>query len=192
VWKWDDVAQSWIESAVFPAGSIVDSLASYAGKVFAGARGAGLFSTADGGDTWESSNAGLPTAAEGPIIWQIVPSGADLYVANRTGVYKSTDDGVTFQTLNALVCSCDVPGLVLPGNALVLGTTAGLFRSENDGTDWSPANEGIVASEIEAMVQLEGGTLIAGSVMRASSSATTREQPGRSPRRISALVEFEA
>lgn len=153
-------AGEWALNHTFGDGSLVDVFALHAGSIFAGVRGLGLQASPDGGDTWQASNTGLPEI--GPIIVDVVSIASDLYVTDRTGVYKSSNDGASFEPRNEAVCACDTLALAFSGSTLVLGTTRGLWRSFDDGVAWSPSNDGLVASWVDALAELSTGRLVAG------------------------------
>ena len=65
-----------------------------------GGKGSGLFRSADGGKTWTKISAGLPTGMLGRVTLAISPVKSSivyaLIEATKTGLYKSSDKGITW------------------------------------------------------------------------------------------------
>jgi hypothetical protein len=59
------------------------------------------------------------------------------------GVFKSTDNGVTWSAANAGIADKNVFSLISDSTYLFAGTDSGVFRSKNNGKTWLPANAGI-------------------------------------------------
>ncbi len=84
-------------------------------------------------------------------VRSITTQGGAIYLASfPLGVYKSTNDGASWATVNAglPVASGSISIESVGSNAthLFAGTHSGVFRSSNGGTSWSPANGTLTAN----------------------------------------------
>ncbi len=121
VWKTTDFGASWTHSSdglAYPAGDdpikSVWSLASRAGRLYAGVEPAGLFCSDDGGETWEHMT-GLRDHPSRPN-WQ--PGGAGLILHSL--VPHPEDERQIWVGISA----------------------AGVFHTEDGGRNWAPRNSG--------------------------------------------------
>ena len=102
---------------------------------------AGSFISTDGGKNWRRSQ------IFGPLVF----SDSILFTGNfRTGIYRSTDFGGTWEVLNngpkqSIVTSFAVAQRTdsVSGNRLYAATDSGLFVSINDGGNWVEVDSGI-------------------------------------------------
>ena len=69
-----------------------------------------------------------------------------LYAAAGTGLFKSTDGGMSWSALNAAP-GCRVSALVIdpqdPGTIYAASGDSGIFKSTDGGASWNPANSGL-------------------------------------------------
>jgi hypothetical protein len=172
VWWSDDLGETWVHSSegiVFgdggPAVQQIWSVAPADGLLYAGVDPAGLFRSADGGETWEhlgalrahptretwrETNAGLPLHAvltapgDARRLWVAVGAG---------GTYRSEDGGESWMRLGEAGGPC-VHGLALaPGAAgrngerghrrLYQQSHDGVFRSDDAGGTWVDVSAGL-------------------------------------------------
>ncbi len=174
----DDLGRTWDQSSEgFTYGDGGDELrgawavkaALEPGVVYAGARPAGLFRSADGGKTW-SELAALRThptsehwspGAAGLILHTIVPHPTDPAVLwagiSAAGVYRTADGGETWEPRNAGInapwetAEPPVAGQCCHKFRLGGGSAArlfqqnhvGQFRSDDGGDTWQPIHEGL-------------------------------------------------
>src|SRR5262245_16990819 len=59
------------------------------------------------------------------------------------GVFRSADNGITWQASNTGIKNRNVFAITSDGNSLLAGTDKGVFGSVNNGTDWKALNTGI-------------------------------------------------
>lgn len=121
----------------------------------------GILRTTDGGNNWSvfpvtpgpgepQIRAVLPTTFDGdvgtPGVQQVVLVGAN----SATGMYRSTDGGQTYSPVsgaNGLPAGAVTQIIADPNNAsrFFAGVTGqGVFRSDDGGANWTPANTGLV------------------------------------------------
>jgi photosystem II stability/assembly factor-like uncharacterized protein len=156
------------------AGLILHSLVPHppdARKIWVGISAAGVFHTADGGETWEPRNQGtradfLPEGQNYPEFGQCVhclvraPGEADrLYQQNHCGMYRSEDGGRRWDSIEAgLPSSFGFPAAAHPRDAATLylvplnGDSAGRFvpegkaavyRTRDGGASWEAKRQGL-------------------------------------------------
>lgn len=156
------------------AGLILHSLVPHptdSGRIWVGISAAGVFHTADGGDTWEPRNQGTradfnPEDQRYPVFGQCVhclvmaPTMPErLYQQNHCGMYRSEDGGLHWESIEAgLPSSFGFPAATHPRDPETLfllplnGDTAGRFvpearaavwRTRDAGATWQACREGL-------------------------------------------------
>ncbi len=156
------------------AGLILHSLVPHpsdAGKLWVGISAAGVFHTADGGETWEPRNRGTradynPEDQRYPEFGQCVhcvvlaPGGAErLYQQNHCGMYRSDDGGRHWDSIEAgLPSSFGFPAaahprdpetlFLLPLNGDIAGRyvpdgKAAVWRTRDGGRSWQDLRDGL-------------------------------------------------
>lgn len=84
------------------------------------------------------------------------------------------------RTINSLLADADSPGVVYAGTGLS-GSGSGVFKSEESGTNWSLASEGLAGGDVKSLA-MAGGTLYAavssGYIYASSDGAASWEQLG--------------
>jgi photosystem II stability/assembly factor-like uncharacterized protein len=117
--------------------------------------------SSNAGVDWDSSHAGIP---DGTNVKSFAEKGTSLFAGTaREGVFRSTDGGLSWNAVrNGLPepygTYGEICGLVASGPSLLAATRprsvggghgsvqtqgGGVYRSTNDGADWSPVNDGI-------------------------------------------------
>ena len=122
--------------------------------------GCGVSKSTDGGQTWTVNQIAAPPPNQPPLFaigLAIDPTTPSiLYAATASGIYKSTDGGVTWNSSGLLSSALAVA--VDPLNSSIVyasmgtslslslpssGDGLGLFKSADDGTTWTPINDGL-------------------------------------------------
>jgi len=115
---------------------------------FAGTTGSGVLKTTDGGASWATANAGLPT--NNVLALAIDPATpSTLYAGTDAGVFKSTDGGQSWAAANGGLDGA--PPIVVnalaigPGSPTIVyaGTSGGVFKTTNGAASWTPINAGL-------------------------------------------------
>ena len=139
-------SMSWAPEGIFP-GSPIDLQADprNADRVFANNYAGGVFLSEDGARTWRNMSAGY-TGADVPGISVDPGDSRRVYVATRTGAYRSDDGGSTWRSFNSL-----------PAN------WAAYFQGKRNFAEWQAA----AVSPADPAVVLFGEQMC-GTVMRSS------------------------
>ncbi|HET7452826.1 MAG TPA: hypothetical protein VFL12_08805 [Thermoanaerobaculia bacterium] len=140
VWRSTDGGGSWHQTAAgLPSGGEVDALAvgpAPASVVYAGLSDGSVWRSGDSGGSWQP--AGSPDST-GVNSMAADPNHANvLYAATENGVYKSTDGGSSWSSLNAALGYSGASfGMAMPaqepGTVFVASFGGGAFVSHDDG-----------------------------------------------------------
>ncbi|MDE0468945.1 MAG: hypothetical protein OYL97_17990 [Candidatus Poribacteria bacterium] len=147
-----------------PYGGHIDTLyVTPEGVLFAGVRGAGVFRSADLGDSWIPVNVGLPfEPGEGYLSASVFAQKGGTLYAGSVGLYASTDGGDTWNHVPTLQTYMSVSGVVIIGNRIYISTLEdGVWYSDDDGDSWIPMNDGLENMSIREFSRI-GTTLVAG------------------------------
>lgn len=117
-----------------------------AGVVYLAMDQVGLFASTDGGQHWQRSGQGIPSAAN-PLSLAELPTkglnsaGPTLYAGTSRGLFASKDGGSTWTALATQAVPEPVTALATdpaqPG-ALYAGTSTRVLRSTDGGATWTP------------------------------------------------------
>ena len=133
----------------------------------------GLYRSGDGGRTWRSA----PLIGHAHDIMAIAVDPTDaavVYVAtHEAGVLKTTDDGTTWNVVNAGLGGVDVHGIALATgaptklHAIVRDGKSGVYRTTDGGGTWvrvddGPAGETKVLASVDIPTGMGGFFLYAG------------------------------
>ena len=116
----------------------------------------GIYYTHNAGVTWRASNIGLYDRHV-----MCLAGAQTLYAGTDTGVYRSTNQGqswnaLPFPTLPTTVLSL----VVLPDGSILVGTEEdGLYRSTDSGQSWTRVASDLLDDAINALVATESGVL---------------------------------
>jgi len=90
----------------------------------------------DGGNTWPLRNS--PQSSIGYLPW-LSQAGVLFTMNNFTGVYRSIDNGQSWQSINGTLIPELYMSLHSDGSTLLLGTSLGAYYSSDNGTSWNPS-----------------------------------------------------
>jgi photosystem II stability/assembly factor-like uncharacterized protein len=108
------------------------------------------------GTSWTPVNSGLTNL----LIESLTVNGNALFAGTTGGgVFRSTDDGARWTQINSGLTSSRVYSFVVSGMYLFAGTSGGVFRSRNNGTNWT--DSGLTDHTIAALA-VEGTYIYAG------------------------------
>ena len=131
------------------------------------------------------------------IIYTFAGSGSNLFAGTYGGVYKTTNQGTTWTSVNNGLPAIHVYALLFIGTDLYAGTLgSGVFRSTNYGASWSSLNSGLTNLNILSFVKsgsnLFTGTFGGGVFLSTNNGASWAPRNGGLPgnTQISALIMF--
>ena len=123
---------------------------------------AGAFYSTDNGNNWTASAGTASLNA-----WCVISKGTNLFLStSANGVYRSTNNGVTWSAVNTGITTplLDMRSLAVKGTDLYAGSDGyGIFKSTNDGGNWSLVNTGLPGSYYAvSSLAVAGNNIIAG------------------------------
>lgn len=150
VWTNVTPAEMAKDDSDFGAGSIAgDPLRP--SDMYVGGSESGLWKTTDYGKTWRKINDISPDVTRGCVIAVAPTTPATLYIAGFGEIYKSTDAGITFDTLStggfdpySLVIDPYDPNHLLSG----LHEAADVIESTNGGVTWRKVGSGSIGGGV--------------------------------------------
>ncbi len=163
--------QSWSASNAGVIATLATTLAAGNGNVFCGVLSSSAFAlgaiarTSDNGKTWNRT--ALPNAAAAPTALAY-GNNALIVGWSGAGLFRSTDNGVTFTTVAATIGLTDTRSLLANGASMYAGTATGFYRSTDSGATWAKlfSSTGPIIS-----LSLTGTTLYAGVAAPAATSS---------------------
>lgn len=120
--------------------------------------GGGVYRSTDNGDSWA-----LVRTFDRVQALAINASEVIFAAAYGDGMYVSTDSGATWTAKNNGLTTNELLELTIdPGGSIYLGTTSGLFFSNNDGDSWSQIDVGFSYPVVGAVAVANIDTTLAG------------------------------
>jgi photosystem II stability/assembly factor-like uncharacterized protein len=156
-------------AAGLPIASNLRSMIAFAGQIFAGMQGNGIYRSSDRGDTWQKTDANNALLTH-QLVLAFCAKGNALYAGAANGIYKSTDGGATFQrTLNGFPTNQNVTAysLTVSGGNIIAAVSVsfsassalqGIFYSSDDGSSWHQASLPITPTAVTAVAS-DGSSL---------------------------------
>ncbi len=105
------------------------------------------------------------TPLEGAEIFSFYCEGNTIFAGGRNKIYRSTDNGNTFATinLNFSFSIVNIYSITAVGSTLFMATSYdGVYKSTDNGSNWIPANVGMGPKDARALTVTNSSTLIAG------------------------------
>jgi hypothetical protein len=158
---------TWSRSNIFGADSSVTAItvgSNGAGgtKLFASSFGPRVFLSTDNSTNW--SVAGVLPIPYNQSPTSLAMSARSLFAGTRSGIYRSTDDGVTWTPVNNGLMTgggLSIGTLAVSGANLFAGTGQGPFLSTDDGTKWTQVTSGLSTSAAVITLFGSGTTVLA-------------------------------
>lgn len=124
-------------------------------------QGHGVLRSTDSGTTWTSM---IPGVEKAWVVRFDPTQPATVYAGTQTaGLFKSVDEGKTWTAQNQGLTNLDVRTIDITGGLIVVGTSQGVFYSDDAGVNWH--NLGLSTLSIAAVALLpksNGVTIFAG------------------------------
>ena len=109
-------------------------------RLYVGTQDGGIFTSVDGGNSWHPIGRSLPNDS----IRSIVPTDLGLLVATGRGIFKTIGQDGTWIPLNEGLTELAIQVLIVSNQGLFYaGTSAGAFRSEDQGEHWVNISGGL-------------------------------------------------
>lgn len=131
--------------------------------VYAGTAGSGVFKSTNDGASWATSSTALSGRRVSRLIvdpvtpttlYALSPSGL-LFFAT-TSVFKTTDGGASWNTINTGLPAASIDGLAIdpatPTTVYAGTASSGVFKTTNGGGSWSATNAGLTNLTVPALV----------------------------------------
>ncbi len=97
------------------------------------------------------------------VVSCISAAGTDLYAGTSEGVFRSTDRGENWFTVNSGLLDTRVQALASIDTVVYAGTLQGIFRSTDHGSSWTAAGFGLPNSAIRSLTSKDN-VLVAGTL----------------------------
>jgi len=138
----DPAEAQWVKTAGIEGGQI-NALGVKGDTTFAGTWGGGVFSSTNQGTSWTYS--GLV----GEKIRSMAVQGTNIFAGTHTGVYRSTDNGVTWAAANNGTQSLDyIYAMDTSGTYLLAAGSGGISRTSDGGATWTLDTVGLTTPEV--------------------------------------------
>jgi len=164
VWRSTNNGASWAVLST-PSGNLL-SITTVGSNIFVGANAGGIYRSSNGGTTWTQ-----PLTAS-TNVWSFATIGSTIFANSTTGLYKSTDDGLSWTLVSNPGSSWQACPMVAVGTTLLVGTSTGVKRSTDSGLTWTLVNTGLtvevagLAADNQFAYAGSGGYTLTGSFWR--------------------------
>lgn len=115
-----------------------------------------LYTSKNNGTTWELTGSQPPYN-----ILDFATDGINLFAGTSSGVYLSTNDGLSWTNVSSDLSSFTVNTLICNGDTICAGTTGGFFISTDSGITWLRNNSGLKSISISKLIT-SGSNIFAG------------------------------
>ena len=187
VWKTSDEGSTWsILYSTSTEGSLTSLITTPGGLIIAGLRSGTIMRSTDGGATWLTNAAGLPTDDYAVVLLSTL-SGHIFAGTAAHGLFRSSDNGAHWQPSSSGLTDISIKTIVVNriGHLFVGTNSAGVFRSTDGGNGWFSVNSNLTDLSVLSLSLDTSGCLFAGTgssgVCRTTSSTTSVEKPGEIP-----------
>jgi photosystem II stability/assembly factor-like uncharacterized protein len=156
VYRSSDNGLTWTQKLnVFGVGAMCKS----ENKIFASSSNYTYYTT-DNGETWMNVQ-----DLEGAIIFSYYCLGDTIFAGGQTKIYRSTNNGNTFTTINLNLgfSIVNISAFTFVNSTLYAATSYdGVYKSTDFGLNWIPANNGMGPKDVRALTLTDASSLIAG------------------------------
>ncbi len=130
-------SQAQWQRTSLPGNAAVNTIVTRDSYIFAGTNGDGIFVSADNGENWDSSNAGL----QSKVIHSFLIIGNTVFAGTEAGVSISTDNGKSWDSINSGLSGMGVWSLAVSFGAsgdttIFAGTWSGIYSTTDKGKNW--------------------------------------------------------
>jgi photosystem II stability/assembly factor-like uncharacterized protein len=115
--------------------------------------------SSDNGNTWKETGGNIP----GYNVGQVAVLGQNVfYTSEGYGIYVSSDLGFTWSPVNNGLTSLSVTSLISSGQDLLAGTSDGVFRSTDNGLNWSLISNTVLKNKEIICIAQNNSTILVG------------------------------
>lgn len=120
----------------------------------------GVFKISSVNGIWQQSKIGL----SGKFVGEVAVKDNDLYATVwNEGIYKSSDDGISWNAVNSGMLTKQVRTINTSGTDIYVGTAIGVFLSKNNGDSWTELDNTLKEVDIK-IITVQGTNLYFGSI----------------------------
>ncbi|MEQ8551383.1 MAG: PKD domain-containing protein [Cyclobacteriaceae bacterium] len=92
-----------------------------------------------------------------------VESGTKYLAASKYGgVYKTTDNGLTWTLTDGDLIGIEIRSITTDGSTVIIGTINGIYRSADEGGNWTLSNSGLTETDVLSVISSDTETFLAG------------------------------
>jgi photosystem II stability/assembly factor-like uncharacterized protein len=161
VFRRDTSDRRWISGGNALANLPILAIGRTAATLFAAAGLRGVFYSPDDGGNWLNGLGSVVDVKGTEYTSFAVRQGYIFGGSLNAGVFRSTDNAITWLRKNGGLGNLSVRSLVVSGVTLYAGTSAGVYRSNDDGESWQPAGVSLNGLTVTSLA-VSSGTVIAG------------------------------
>lgn len=155
VYRSTNNGQTWI--SLGGGGNVYSLFVTGTGTILAGTFNAGINRSTDGGSIW--TNSGTTFFGNVTIGRFVQLANGNIYVHTLGGIFRSTNDGEAWAAVTGTPVGVQYRTLAGTGNVLLLGTPSGLYKTTNEGGDWTTHSEGLLNTILDHLAFAPDGRL---------------------------------
>ncbi len=133
------------------------------GVIYAGTSDDGIYISSDGGTTWFRSQ--IDEEKKGISVYSIAIAPNDvIYAGTSEGIYKSLNNGISWEPSNKMLNAFNVRALFSKRNAEILTSIEnyGIFKTTDNGVTWRKVNTGLATRSIYTFISDRENNIIIG------------------------------
>jgi len=161
VFRRDTSDQAWIRGGNALANLPIQAMGCSGALVFAAAGLRGIFYSPDEGENWLGAQGSVVDVKGTEFTSFAVRQGYAFGGSVNAGVFRSTDNAITWMQKNAGLGNLTIRAIVLNGSTLYAGTAAGVYRSNDNGDAWQATGTSLSGHTVTGLAA-SGSMIVAG------------------------------
>ena len=143
---WNGVYSNFGDKIIYTIVSIPNNI------ILAGGNDGEIVRSTDFGETWNSSNVGIPSDAYCKMI-RVSQNGLIFIGTSNYGIFRSNDGGASWNAINNGLNSIEITSISINSLGKIFANTPnGVFVSIDDGDNWSSRNSGFLDLSILSLL----------------------------------------